>query len=196
MQKKKKRAGIVSDFSEQRHLHLKIWWDLTWQTLKVYLETIVLRHICFHLPTALINGEVGLNKRSVLDRSLHLLLHITRTFVLPHRAFFLLHHIISFSKLHNVSHWVLQTGWSSVFFLNYFDFFFFKFSACAVHSGSISHIWKNTWRSKFHGLSRKLASQAKKLDITPYWVAMLDSFMTSLGLLKTKGKMCYTVKRA
>lgn len=56
--------------------------------LKVYLETIMLRHICFHLPTALINGEGGLNKRSVLDRSLHLLLRITRTLVLPCRAFF------------------------------------------------------------------------------------------------------------
>lgn len=59
--------------------------------LKVYLETIAVRCICFHLPTALYGGEVGLNGRSVSDRSLHLLLHITRTFVLLCYAFFLLH---------------------------------------------------------------------------------------------------------
>lgn len=59
--------------------------------LKVYLETIVMRPICFHLPSALNNEEVGLNGRSVSDRSLHLLLRITRTFVLLCHAFFLLH---------------------------------------------------------------------------------------------------------
>lgn len=124
-------------------IHLAVWWDLTWQTLKVYLETIMPRHICFHLPTALINGEVGLNRRSVLDRSLHLLLRITRTFVLPCRVVFFYYTILFPLVSCIMYHMKLDRRMEFWFIFNYL-YICLKFSAFAGHSGSISHIQKYT----------------------------------------------------